>query len=160
MDARIRIFNGDAYFKTLTHEHGMLWDKTGEQRPLSCPTSGKNDNEMTINLDFRLEEYQHWKFSANVSYFLLDIGYPDSSLFQSFRRKSPMHYFHSFKIYLLKKFWVPRLMFRSKPAPEWKFQIKMATVFSNVLITVFKFLKKKKKGVIWISICSTTRNTM
>lgn len=56
---------GDAaYFKTLTHESvACSRDNTGKQRALSCPTSGKNDNEMTINLDFRLQEYQALKIS-------------------------------------------------------------------------------------------------
>lgn len=68
---------GDAaYFKTLTHESvACSRDNTGKQRALSCPTSGKNDNEMTINLDFRVQEYQALKISRRCSYFSCNIAY-------------------------------------------------------------------------------------
>lgn len=94
---------GDAaYFKTLTHESvACSRDKTGKQRALSCPTSGKNDNEMTINLDFRVQEYQALKISRRCSYFSCNIAYipilPYFPVFRFFVANLQSN-FHSFEI--------------------------------------------------------------
>lgn len=143
---------GDAaYFKTLTHESvACSRDNTGKQRALSCPTSGKNDNEMTINLDFRLQEYQALKISRRYYIHIFPATLHTSRfflIFQSFASSSqicnPLLSFirNIFRM----KFSVSRLMFRSKPTWEWKLQIIVAIIFSQiVLITVFKCLKRKR----------------
>lgn len=111
MDARIRIF--DAYFKTLTHEH---WPALGQNRETKGIVLSNIREKWQWNDDksrFPAPRVSSIENFPPIFIFLLDTGYILSyfNLWLFVVNMQRSTFVHS--KYLLKKFRVPRLMFRS-----------------------------------------------